>query len=219
MVPGCPNELAQMARPLGSTRTTRLRRCSRPVRQQAPRRYSAPRGCRRLRALPLAATPCSRQCRGLPSHVLRKSRRPGSRRLHAGHHLASRRAPARLLLRPDHRPSFAAVSTTFDTSAAIRSRSPSRSPPDTLPRAFSSTLTTLGVQPSAARGGLEPPPAGRPQRASNPPSPAQHRIQQGHLPHRTFPSALVAQWSPCHTARVRRCPPRCLAGWPAASPT
>src|SRR6266536_2613924 len=27
-------------------------------------------------------------------------------------------------------------------------------------------------------------------------------------------------WSRCrHTARVRRCPPRCLPGWPPASPT
>jgi hypothetical protein len=49
---------------------------------------------------------------------------------------------------------------TFDTSAAIRLRSPSRSPPDTLPGAFSPTLTTLDDQPSAARGGLEPPPQG-----------------------------------------------------------
>jgi hypothetical protein len=71
---------------------------------------------------------------------------------------------------------------TFDTSAAIRLRSPSRSPPDTLPGAFSPTLTTLDDQPSAARGGLEPPPAGRLRRASNPPSLAQHHSKQGLLP-------------------------------------
>src|SRR5215211_376565 len=39
-----------------------------------------------LDALPLAAT---RQYPRVPSHVPRESRRPGSRRLHAGHRLAS----------------------------------------------------------------------------------------------------------------------------------
>src|SRR6266581_5246415 len=33
----------------------------------------------------------------MPSHVLHSSRRSGSRRLHAGHRLASKRAPARLI--------------------------------------------------------------------------------------------------------------------------
>ena len=32
----------------------------------------------------------------MPSHVPCSSRRPGSRRLHAGHHLASKRVSARL---------------------------------------------------------------------------------------------------------------------------
>ena len=36
-------------------------------------------------------------CRGTPSHLPRRSRRPGSRRLHAGHPLPNQRAPARLL--------------------------------------------------------------------------------------------------------------------------
>ena len=82
------------------------------------------------------------QCRGQPSHVPREGRRPGSRRLHAGHHLASNRVSARLILEPRTRPSSDAVSTTFDTSAAIRLRSPSRSPPDASCGAFSSSLTT-----------------------------------------------------------------------------
>ena len=51
-----------------------------------------------LGALPLA-TPASRaqQYQDTPSHVPHGSRRPGSRRLHAGHRLASQRAPARLI--------------------------------------------------------------------------------------------------------------------------
>jgi hypothetical protein len=41
--------------------------------------------------------PAGSRCRGAPSHVPCESRRSGSRRLHAGHHLAKKRAPARLL--------------------------------------------------------------------------------------------------------------------------
>src|ERR1700712_739524 len=54
-----------------------------------------------LDALPVA-TPNQpeRQYRHLPSHVPCTSRRPGSRPLHTGHHLASKRAPARLLPAP-----------------------------------------------------------------------------------------------------------------------
>jgi hypothetical protein len=43
---------------------------------------------------------CGRRYRDLPSHVPCNSRRPGSRRLHAAHHLASKRAPARLIPEP-----------------------------------------------------------------------------------------------------------------------
>src|SRR6266487_2153367 len=161
--PGCSNELARMARPLGSTPITEASWLLQAGPPAAPATVlSASRFPPLARAPCRRPHPCSRQCRGLPSHVLRKSRRPGSRRLHAGHRLANTRAPARLILGPDHRPSFDAVQTTFDTSAAIRSRSPSRSPPDTLPRAFSSTLTTLSAQPNAARGGWSLPPQGDP---------------------------------------------------------
>jgi hypothetical protein len=129
MVPGCPNELAQMARPLGSTPITRASSLLQAGPPADPATVlSASRFPPLARAPCRRPHPCSRQCRGLPSHVPRKSRRPGSRRLHAGHRLASTRVPARLLLRPDHRPSSGAVQTTFDPSAAIRSRSPSRVP-------------------------------------------------------------------------------------------
>jgi hypothetical protein len=103
--------------------------------------------------------PCGRLCRGLPSHVPRKSRRPGSRRLHAGHHLASRRAPARLILRPSGRRSFDAVcglSTLQRRFACARlpgphltpSRAPSprRSPPSTISRAQLGVVWSLPPQ-------------------------------------------------------------------------
>jgi len=61
-----------------------------------------------LGALPLTHPPhkAGTQCRHPPSHVPRASRRPGSRRLHAGHHLASTRAPAKLILKQPQAPQF-----------------------------------------------------------------------------------------------------------------
>src|SRR5665811_1822157 len=61
-----------------------------------------------LGALPLDIPPqtCGRRYRGLPSHVPCSSRRSGSRRLYAGHHLASKRAPARLIPGLGERPGF-----------------------------------------------------------------------------------------------------------------
>jgi hypothetical protein len=43
------------------------------------------------------------QCRGMSSHVPHKSSRSGSRHLHAGHRLANKREPARLV--PEQKPS------------------------------------------------------------------------------------------------------------------
>src|SRR5574340_537166 len=48
--------------------------------------------------------------RGTPSHVPCSSSRPDSRRLHAGHHLANRRAPARLIPGQLGTPGFDATS-------------------------------------------------------------------------------------------------------------
>ena len=81
-----------------------LRHYYEPVRMPAPRRYSAPRRFRPLERAP-SRRPCRRQYRGQPSHVPRESRRPGSRRLYAGHRLASNRVSARLILEPRARPS------------------------------------------------------------------------------------------------------------------
>ena len=96
--PGCPNEpatddpapsLPALPRQAGASLLL-------PAGPPAhPHRYSAPCGFRPLGTLPRTAH--GRSCRGAPSHVPCRSSRPGSRRLHAGHRLAKKRAPARLL--------------------------------------------------------------------------------------------------------------------------
>ena len=119
-------------RPLGSTPITRASSLLRAGPPACPATVLSALRSQPPGALPVA-TRRSRlgwQYRDRPSHVPRESRRPGSRRLHAGHHLARKRAPARLVLEQPHCPSFDAVSFRFDTSAAIRLRSPSWSPPD-----------------------------------------------------------------------------------------
>jgi hypothetical protein len=102
-------------RPLGSTPLRGLPRYYEPVRRPTPQRSLSA-----LRLQPLAALPVATRrsclgwrCRDRPSHVPRESRRPGSRRLHAGHRLASKRAPARLILGPPNCPSFDAVCVSF----------------------------------------------------------------------------------------------------------
>src|SRR5450759_3861990 len=67
--------------------------------------------------------PCGRRYRGLPSHVPCSSRRSGSRRLYAGHHLASKRAPARLIPGLGERPGFDvmfAISTLQQRFTCVR---------------------------------------------------------------------------------------------------
>jgi len=91
------------------------------------------------------------QYRGAPSPVPHGSSRPGSRRLHAGHRLANKRAPARLILESTGNPSFDVTFDTYDTSATIRSRSPSRSPPDAITDAFSPSLTTKAFNQRSMR--------------------------------------------------------------------
>jgi transposase len=103
-------------------------------------------GTPRVGTRPLAVTaawgtpsrpPLGGQYRDLPSPVPCGSRRPDSRRLHAGHHLANKRAPARLIPEFWSHPGFDAVYFLFDTSAAIHLRSSSRPPPDASYDAFS----------------------------------------------------------------------------------
>ena len=90
-----------MSRPLGSTPTPASRDLAATTGRSASERRV---GTQCLRFPPRHAP--SRDHQGLrprttdrrsPSHVPCKSRRPGSRRLHAGHHLASSRVSARLV--------------------------------------------------------------------------------------------------------------------------
>jgi len=123
------------------------------------------------------------QCRLRPSPVSCRSRRPGSRRLHAGHRLASQRAPARLIPGSWVHPGFGVTCVVFDTSTAIRSRSPSRSPPDTSRVPFPHR-SPRSRHRSRSMWRFEASPAGRLRRADNPSSPAQHRFTKLYL-HRT----------------------------------
>lgn len=96
-------------------------------------------------------------CRDLPSPVPCESGRLDSRRLHAGHHLANKRALARLIPGFWSHPGFDVVLIFFDTSAAIHLRSPFQSPPDASFDAFSSSLTTtVFSQRSMRRFGASP---------------------------------------------------------------
>ena len=104
------------------------------------------------------------QYQDLPSPVPYGSRSPDSRRLHAGHHLANGRAPARLIPELRSHTGFDVVWFPFDTSAAIHLRSSSRTPPDASYDAFSSSLTTTVFNQRSMRR-FEASPAGRLRRA------------------------------------------------------
>ncbi len=97
--------------------------------------------------------------------------RPRSGHLHAGHHLANQQAPARLIPEPQRIPGFDAiypVSTRHQWFACARLRDPHlpRSMARLFPRRSPPQLLT-----AAARGGLRPPPARRPRRATRPTGP------------------------------------------------
>ena len=103
--------------------------------------------------------------RGTPSYVPCKSRRPGSRRLHAGHHLANKRTPARLIPKSFAHPGSDVTSRSLTTLqqrfAHARLPDPHLTPyqtpfPPRSPRRSSA---------NAAGGGLKPPSAGRLRRA------------------------------------------------------
>ena len=102
-----------MSRPLRSTPITGaspLLRAGPPAR---PHRYSTPHSfcCSTHSLSPPVTFPGLRSpYRHTPSHVPCSSRRPGSRRLHTGHHLASKRAPARLFPKFYIYPGFDVVS-------------------------------------------------------------------------------------------------------------
>ena len=182
-----------MSRPLRSTPITGaspLLRAGPPARRRIGTQRPPVSAVRRAPSRHPRHAPNSarRQYRHRPSHVPCRSRRPGSRRLHAGHHLANKRAPARLIPETLDLSGFDANSC-FDTSTAVRSRSPSRSPPDASPGAFSSSLTTTVFSQRSMRW-FDASPEGRRRRATTfITCTAPH--QEG-LPTHRLPSALVA---------------------------
>ena len=106
------DQQARMTRPLRSARITGPHRYYEAVRPCAPHRYSAPHGFRRL-GCSLPRTTAGRCCttgrpRARDDRFPRSTPkpRPSSRHLHAGHHLASQQAPARLIPGPHAAPGF-----------------------------------------------------------------------------------------------------------------
>jgi len=115
-----------MTWPLGSTPTASSRSFTATTSQSA----SAPRiGTPSLTVSPAREPPSrrNRHYRAAPSHVPHRSRRSGSRRLHAGHHLAGKRAPSRLVPGLSTCPGFDA-SQPVSTRQRLQ-RSSSWSPP------------------------------------------------------------------------------------------
>jgi hypothetical protein len=163
-----------MTRPLGSTRVTGHRRYYEAVRPCAPRRYAAPAGLL-LGDLPLPADGQTDPpaCRGDRFPCSTQEPEPRSRHLHAGHHLASQQAPARLIPEQLLDPGFdviQAVSTPHQwfASARLRDSHLTRSR-----RAVSATLTTPALDRRSLRWF-----AASPCRAATggpPPSLMQHR--------------------------------------------
>jgi hypothetical protein len=170
-----------MTRPLGSTPTAP----SRGFTATTSRSASTPRdGTHCLHGFSRSATPSRhprQQCRGVPSHVPCKSRRPGSRRLHAGHHLA-RKADTRQTL-----PGLTYYTPVL-MSPYLLTTHPQRSPKTRtahrLPDPHLTHLVRLfhiahhdGLQPTQHVVVCRHPPQGRRRRAK-PSSPAQHHARK-----------------------------------------
>ena len=104
----------RMSQPLRSTPITGASSLLQAGPPACPHRYSTPHSfCCPVHSLSPPPPPFRRrleQYRHTPSHVSCSSRRSGSRRLHAGHRLASKRAPARLFPRICTYPGFDAIS-------------------------------------------------------------------------------------------------------------
>jgi len=182
----CP--LTWAARPLCSTRITRLHRYYGTVRPCAPPRYSAPRSDRCLGSSlsrPGSQRPIEtgRRYRGDTFPRSMPEPEPSSRRLHAGHHAGSKQVSPALI--PGHRldPGFDAtysLSTRHQRFAHARllgsHLTPSRG-------AFPATLTTPALDRRSLRWFGTSPCRATPE--DLPPSPAQHRIGCCDLLHRT----------------------------------
>ncbi len=191
-----------MSRPLRSTPITRaspLLRAGPPA--SAATVLSVLRIPPLTRSLSPPAHQHGQQYRHRPSHVPCRSRRPGSRRLHAGHHLANTRAPARLIPESRNHPGFDVtyyVSTRQQRFARARLPDPHLTPqrmpfPHRSPRRSSA---------NAACGGLTPPPEGRRRRATN--LHLLHNIASDEvLLHRPPPQR---SWRTCGRSTTRDCP-------------
>src|SRR6266508_1191079 len=167
-------ERPRATRPLRSARITGCHHYYETVRPPAPHRYSGPYSfrCLGFSLSPASPTPSQRH-RGeaFPRSTLEPE--PGSRHLHAGHRLANRQAPARLLPGQQLDPGFDVVdtlSTRQQWFTHVR-----------LPGSHLTHLVRLfrhahhhGSFTAATDGGLESLPAERIRRAI-PPSPVQHR--------------------------------------------
>ena len=149
-----------------------------PVRRRSPATVLSPSRLRAARDTP-SPHPASRpgHIRARLLHVPRGSRRPGSRRLNAGHRLASKRAPARLIPGSHGHPGFDATLSISTRHRTISFRSPSRSPPDASTGAFSSSLTTTVFSQRSMRR-FEASPRRATPKGHKPSSPTQHRIKK-----------------------------------------
>jgi hypothetical protein len=96
--------------------------------------------------------------------------KPSSRHLHAGHRLASQQAPCQAHPGTPCQPRFRCHLCSFDTSSVVRFRSPSRLTPAALKARLFPRRSPPRLLTAAARGGLQPPPAGRLRRATRPPA-------------------------------------------------
>ena len=160
-----------------------------PVRQRAPQLVLSASGFCRWQAPSRDHHEPRSPFRRSPSHVPCKSRRPGSRRLYAGHHLArnagTRQAHPGRNTRP---PGFDAISDLSTPQQRTPTRRPradasgtsSWSPPDAITATpFPWTLTTTVFSQRSTRAVWRLPPQDRRWRANKPPSLAQHRLYEG----------------------------------------
>lgn len=160
-----PAGQARMARPLRSTRITRLLRYYGTVRRCLPRygtrlladlaAWSTPSRAR------LSHRPPRSQCRGRSFPRSTPSPEPGSRRLYAGCRLGSKQVPPRLVPSRSASSVPTSLEVPLDASPAVHSRSPSRLAPDALLERLFRNVHHPGHCAGAACGSLEPPPARR----------------------------------------------------------
>ena len=147
-----------MTSPRRSTRITGLHSYHEAVRPCAPHQYSTPRGFSRL-GLSLPRTTAGHNSttgrpRARDDRFTRSASkpRPSSRHLHAGHRLANKQAPARLIPGSGLHPVLMSSVHAFDTSSVDRFRSPSWPTPAALRGAtFPQTLTTTTLDRSSLR--------------------------------------------------------------------